>query len=150
MLDPSELCTEILCADRTRYDAGSRAVYTELYHLNAFPMGLIGPVTLLWHPSGEKAWLRVHPSIYKESFDAIKRAMGEFDHVSDMQIHDLREELSSFELVGPEGGRLLKRVFKVCRDEPSRKVSRAAFSVPPQGSDGFTVFCASRRPLGDL
>ena len=85
---------------------------TNLYHPSQYPHGLIGPVDIIWHSESGRVWLRLHPSIYQEVWDAI----AELRH-QEIVVFDVRDELGSFELVGPESGKLLRRIFRTCKGE---------------------------------
>ena len=101
----------------SRYEDGSRFAEVSLYRYDTFPLGLIGPVEILWCPDGGKVWIRIHPSIYTEGFDALKSAIADIASGPSVLIHDLREDLGSFEFVGPQSGRLIRRILKICRAE---------------------------------
>ena len=109
----------------SRFETGARSVEGMLYHPDSFPLSLIGPVEILWSPeigSNPTVWIRIHPSIFTEAYGALKSAIGQ--HVGSsigVQMRDLREDIGSFELIGPQGGKLLRRVLKVCRDESATK-----------------------------
>ena len=88
-------------------------------------MGMIGPAEILWCPAEEgdrKVWVRVHPSIFTEVFDSMKDSIAEFAGSSaGVRLRDKRDDLGSFEIVGPKGGRLLRRILRICRDEAGHK-----------------------------
>jgi ribonuclease P/MRP protein subunit POP1 len=104
-----------------RYENGSRFAEVLLYHPDSFPLELIGPVEILWCPDGGKVWVRLHPSIFEETFDALKLATSTLSAGQMVHVRDLREDLGSFDFVGPLSGRLIRRVLRVCRNESSLK-----------------------------
>ena len=83
---------------------------TTLYHPSQYPQGLIGPVDILWHNEAQRIWLRLHPSIFQETWETIADCK-----TANVSMLDVRDELAAFELVGPESGRLLRRTLKVCK-----------------------------------
>ena len=89
-----------------KYESGHTLGETTLYHPGAFPYRLIGPVQLLWHDSSTRLWLRIHASIVSETLDALQSAQ------TNVEVLDISIELSSFELIGPQGGALIRRVFR--------------------------------------
>ena len=117
-----------------RFEDGTRAANGMMYHPDAFPLGLIGPVEIMWctlASSTSTLWIRIHPSIFTEAFDALKEAAAE--HIGSsagVQIRDLREDIGSFEIVGPQGGRLLRRILRICRDEPATKKDVSSVDFP--------------------
>ena len=113
-----------------------------LYHYITFPRGLIGPADLLWRPidpseshEPRQMWLRIHPSIFEETWQAIKTAISQLvldrrsqpgpssmcDEVA-IQMRDLRSEVEAFEIMGPRAGLVLRRVLRVCRGESAAKL----------------------------
>jgi len=120
-----------------RYELGGRMGDTMLYHREGFPPRLIGPVEILWEPhtghNERRIWLRLHPSIFEEAWDALKAAStiissatsneassschDQPDMVSAFQMRDLREDIDAFEILGPKAGLVLRRVLRLCRDE---------------------------------
>lgn len=79
-----------------------------LYHLDSYPLGMIGPAEII---RGEKIWIRIHSSIFDEAYKAIRLACG--------IVRDLRGELDSFELVGPMSGDVLSRVLRPIKGDVS-------------------------------
>lgn len=112
-------------AAHERFENGSRTAEGMLYHPDSFPLGLIGPVEILWcaeEASTSRVWIRIHPSIFVEAFDALRSTVAE--HIGSsvgVQVRDLREDIGSFEIVGPQGGRSLRRILRICRDESALK-----------------------------
>ena len=59
--------------------------------------------------------MRVHPAAFDEAWAALTSASGralEGTVGLQVEIADLRDEIISFELVGPKSGRVLKGAFK--------------------------------------
>jgi ribonuclease P/MRP protein subunit POP1 len=92
-------------------------------------------------------WIRLHPSIFSEVWDALKLATrfqldaseqpsGPSSAVSgpgpfgDLQIRDLRGELDGFEITGPLAGKALRRVLRLCRSESGVKSKVGQWSRP--------------------
>ena len=107
-----------------KYESGSTMADVTLYRPASFPLGFIGPAQLLWDATGKKIWLRLHPSIFTEAFDTLKTLIaGQAGSSAGLHIRDLRLDFGSFEIVGPQGGHILRRIFRVCRNEsPARKM----------------------------
>lgn len=125
-----------------RFEDGSRFAEVPLYHFNSFPMGLIGPAEIMWCPDGNRIWIRVHPSIYTETFGAIKEAVAAESKCL-VLIHDLREDLGSFEFVGPQSGRLIRRILRICRtDDKVKKQVSLALSQGWKTDNRFLVIWA--------
>ncbi|KZW00420.1 POP1-domain-containing protein [Exidia glandulosa HHB12029] len=99
-----------------RFTGGGRVCDTLLYAPRAYPHGLIAPVTTMWRPAPLDAtirtiWVRVHPAAFDEVWAALTTAAGyalEGTQGQTVELADLRDELVSFELVGPKGSRVLK------------------------------------------
>ena len=113
---------------------------TMLYSCDMYPRGLVGPVEILWQPdegmNGERTlWIRIHPSIFQESWDTLKSVFkllslvspddaGPSNEValeSTIRMRDLRGEVDAFEIMGPLAGSVLRRVFRVCKNEEQSK-----------------------------
>jgi ribonuclease P/MRP protein subunit POP1 len=94
-----------------------------IYHENGYPRGLLGPAELLWQPidaphsSKRKLWIRLHPSIFSEAFEVFQRTST----LSDVVVSDLRGEVGGLEIMGPMAGKVIRRVFRICRSEPAEK-----------------------------
>lgn len=90
------------------------------YHTDAYPLHLIGPGEVLWHPDSQKIWLRLHPSIFTTVWDELKKAVV-LDNVVSLQIRDLRSEVDSFELTGPRSAQMLHRILRLANSEDGEK-----------------------------
>lgn len=110
-----------------RYTGGARVCDAVLYAPHAYPRGLIGPATLLWRPAPLNAplrtlWVRVHPAAFDDAWSALTAAAGralEGTEGQQLEIADLRDEIVSFELVGPKGSRVLKGALQPVGDSAS-------------------------------
>lgn len=76
--------------------------------------------------TARRLWLRVHPSIFSEVWDALKLAASQSGPSSSnwkdpLQIRDLRGEIDSLEIIGPKSGKTLRRIMKLCKSESGIK-----------------------------
>ncbi|GMK55217.1 hypothetical protein CspeluHIS016_0202730 [Cutaneotrichosporon spelunceum] len=131
----------------SKYVTGLRVARITAYHFGTFPLGLIGPVEVLWQPAGERegrtVWVRVHPSTFDEVWETVTTAIStHMDEFGAVLVHDLRSTLESFEITGPLAGRVLSRSLRVCNSEPQDK-KRALASLlhgdPAECPDGMVV-----------
>lgn len=100
---------------------------------------MIGPVEIIWQPNEDKEsqrtiWLRVHPSIHTEVHDALvallsssefqEQAASSSTSISNpvIQLKDLRGEIDSFEIMGPQAARVLRRILRLVKSENSEKI----------------------------
>ncbi|ORX35651.1 ribonucleases P/MRP protein subunit POP1-domain-containing protein [Kockovaella imperatae] len=88
-----------------KYESGSMLAESMLYHPDEFPYRLIGPAQILWQKGSKRLWIRLHPSILSEVLEVLS--------THDASVSDLSDELGSFELFGPESGKLMRRVLRV-------------------------------------
>lgn len=133
-----------------------------LYSYDLYPHGLIGPVEILWQPDEEMngdrtLWIRIHPSIFQECWDALKSVLKRCSTVppddagpsnqlaleSAIHMRDLRGEVDAFEIMGPLAGRVLRRVLRVCKDEEHCKHQVCLHCIIGHYAK-FTVFRKSR------
>ncbi|WWC89050.1 uncharacterized protein L201_003968 [Kwoniella dendrophila CBS 6074] len=117
----------------SKYEDGSRVATILLYHFDSFPTNLIGQAEVIWQTPlndqtkiHQKVWLRLHPSIFNETWNAIKIATSHLQQngsskINDLQIRDLRGDINSIDLIGPKSGKVLRRVLKLCRHEKAIK-----------------------------
>lgn len=127
-----------------RFTGGGRACDTLLYAPRAYPRGLIAPVTTMWRPAPLDAtirtiWVRVHPAAFDEVWTALTTAAGyalEGTQGQTVELADLRDELVSFELVGPKGSRVLKGALQ----PTSTSSEREDFDTVRTCSDRSLVF----------
>ncbi|OCF60925.1 ribonuclease P/MRP protein subunit POP1 [Kwoniella mangroviensis CBS 10435] len=138
----------------SKYEDGSRVANILLYHFGSFPTNLIGPAEVIWQtPTPDidlrpRIWLRLHPSIFNETWDALKVATAQLQQsgssrIGDLQIRDLRGEINSIDLIGPKSGKVLRRVLRLCRDEKGVKSkffeSLRDLDDPAQLTEGMIV-----------
>ena len=113
---------------------------TMLYRYDGFPGGLIGPAQIIWKPSGtgnahRRLWIRLHPSIFQETWDTVKMGIHELTRTKGiepgssssplttdgLQMRDLRGDLDALEIIGPSAGHVLGRILRPCKDQPPIK-----------------------------
>lgn len=142
--------TQVLTTPLFRFESGGRMGHTIVYQLDTFPLSMIGPVEVIWQPwaicdgrpvsDDRKIWLRVHPSIFTESWTVLKFAissLGDSDHAGPSEVskhgicmRDLRQELEAFEITGPKAGKALKRIFKLCKLQNDSTISVRTRRMP--------------------
>jgi len=120
-----------------RYESGARAAQASLYHDQVFPYGLIGPVEIIWRPeeahfTERTIWLRIHPSIYAETISVLEPLLavpsGEAStstapqHLA-IRMTDLRDQIDSFEIMGPTSARILRRILRLSKTEGKDKAN---------------------------
>jgi ribonuclease P/MRP protein subunit POP1 len=118
-----------------RYESGARVAQATLYHDQVFPYGLIGPMEIIWRPEEEHLtertiWLRIHPSIHAEAIsllDSLLAALAGEASTSTAPQHqairmtDLRDQIDSFEIMGPKSARILRRILRLSKTEGKDK-----------------------------
>ena len=67
-------------------------------------------------------WIRLHPTIFQETWDVLQDLIGSN---STVEMKDLRDQLGCFELVGPQSGRILRRIIRVCKEDDRREVFKS-------------------------
>ncbi|WRT66655.1 uncharacterized protein IL334_003614 [Kwoniella shivajii] len=138
-----------------RYEDGSRVANISLYQFDSFPVGLIGQAEVMWQPLSpelpqheRKLWIRLHPSIYNETWNALKVTTHQFQQSGssksqNLQIRDLRGEINSLDILGPKSGKVLRRVLRLCRSEKGTKhkffENLRDIDDPAQLSEGMIV-----------
>ena len=76
-------------ASSKRFSGGIRECQTDMYYYNAYPTGLIGPVSIIWdtpssteendnEPALRQLFIRIHPSILKGITSAVEQALQAF------------------------------------------------------------------------
>jgi hypothetical protein len=138
LLEASKCYKLCLCSTLTfRYESGARSSHVTLYHDQTFPYGLIGPVEIIWRPeedhlSERTIWIRTHPSVHAEIVEVLESLVsssGRSDeaststssHVSAVKISDLRNQIDSFEIMGPKSARILRRILRLSKTEGKDK-----------------------------
>jgi len=120
-----------------RYESGARAAQATLYHDQVFPYGLIGPVEVIWRPEEEHltertVWLRIHPSLHGETISLIESLLavpwGEAStstapQQAAIRMTDLRDQIDSFEIMGPKSARILRRILRLSKTEGKDKAN---------------------------
>jgi ribonuclease P/MRP protein subunit POP1 len=118
----------------SRYESGARAAEVTLYHEQAFPYGLIGPVEIIWRPQEDHLdertiWIRVHPAIHAETVGILETligsSVGQLDVASTstsvqrpaIKMTDIRDQIDSFEIMGPKSARILRRILRLSKTE---------------------------------
>lgn len=132
----------------SKYDAGTRVAHTNAYHYGTFPLGMIGPMEIVWQPVEaddvtRRLWARLHPSIFDEVWETMTTAISaNEDELGSILLQDLRDSVESFEITGPLAGQILSRSLRVCNSEPSDK-KRALLSLlhadPAECPDGLVA-----------
>lgn len=132
-----------------RYESGCRVASTYAYQPGAFPLGMIGPVEVLWQRKGvsdtsRRLWLRSHPSIFDNVLQAVEGAAQTISS-SRVVVRNLCDELEAFEIMGPQSGAILRRVLRFCHSEGNAHAVESLLQHDPaQCPDGvvasFTVY----------
>lgn len=146
-----------------RYLNGSRVYQTHVYTPGAFPLGLIGPMTILWRPSAKDsgaqstagtqvstqfstststsstkrfAWLRFHPSIYLDVMEALKTAASRT--MSAYQSQNPDGQPQSLDIVDLKG-RL--NVFEIMGPKSSQVIKGALSPISSDKRQPFLEVC---------
>lgn len=123
-----------------RYESGARAAQTTLYHDQVYPYGLIGPAEVIWRPEEDHLtertiWLRIHPSIHAETTNLLESllaaAAGQSSVASTstaprqsaIRMTDLRDQIDSFEIMGPKSTSILRRILRLSKTEGKDKAN---------------------------
>ena len=147
----------------TRYESGGRMAETTLHRYREWPAGMIGPAEIIWRPppatsawdrkgkrkqiddSTEKEavatrqiWIRIHPSIFDETYATLVKAITSFYQRenagsfkgSGVELRDLRGATNCFELTGPRALQILESVLDVCRTETPPKKAVCFWRAP--------------------
>jgi ribonuclease P/MRP protein subunit POP1 len=138
LLEASRCRGFCLCKTLTiRYEPGARSSHVTLYHDQTFPYGLIGPAEVIWRPEEDHLdertiWIRTHPSVHAEILEVLENlvASSQFrsdeaststSHVPAVKISDLRNQVDSFEIMGPKSARILRRILRLSKTEGKDK-----------------------------
>jgi hypothetical protein len=120
-----------------RYESGARVAQATLYHDQVFPYGLFGPVEVIWRPeeahlTERTIWLRIHPSIYAEATSLLESLLASpsgqaststAPQQSAIRMTDLRDQIDSFEIMGPKSARILRRILRLSKTEGKDKAN---------------------------
>jgi ribonuclease P/MRP protein subunit POP1 len=120
-----------------RYESGARVAQATLYHNQLFPYGLIGPIEIIWRPeeahlTERTIWLRIHPSIHAETINLLESLLagpaGEAStstapQQSAIRMTDLRDQIDSFEIMGPKSARISRRILRLSKTEGKDKAN---------------------------
>lgn len=123
-----------------RYESGARVAEVTLYHDQTFPYGLIGPVEIIWRPEEDHLdertiWIRVHPAIHAETVSILEALIGSSAGQSDIaststsvqrpaiKMTDIRDQIDSFEIMGPKSARILRRILRLSKTEGKDKAN---------------------------
>ena len=123
-----------------RYESGARAAQATLYHDQTFPYGLVGPVEIIWRPeeghlSDRTLWIRIHPAIHAEVSGVLASLLavsGDQRGVASsstaqqqptVRMTDLRDEIDSFEIMGPKSARIIRRILRLSKAEGKDKAN---------------------------
>jgi len=129
-----------------RYESGSRAAQITLYHDQVYPYGLIGPAEIIWRPEEDHLtertiWLRIHPSIHAETINVLESLLatpaGQSSEASTstapqrsaIRMTDLRDQIDSFEIMGPKSTRILRRILRLSKTEGKDKANVSYYAV---------------------
>lgn len=125
-----------------RYESGGRSSRITLYHDQTFPYGLIGPVEIIWRPQEDHLdertiWIRTHPSVHAEIVEVLERLISSANvrssaasaststspssELSTVKLIDLRNQIDSFEIMGPKSARILRRILRLSKTEGKDK-----------------------------
>lgn len=118
----------------SRYESGARVAQATLYHDKVFPYGLIGPVEIIWRPAEDHLaertiWIRVHPSTHAETVGLLESLLASptsqpgvaststAAQEPSIRMTDLRDQIDSFEIMGPKSTRILRRILRLSKTE---------------------------------
>lgn len=109
-----------------RYELGGRAAHSILYYYDRYPSHMIGPIEIIWNPEHadmRRMWIRIHPAIYNEAWDALKLGITRISGTSSKSVHmrDLRGEIEAFEITGPRASMVLRRILRLAGSEKGVK-----------------------------
>ena len=123
-----------------RYESGARVAQATLYQEQVFPYGLIGPVEIIWRPEEDHLtertiWLRIHPSIHAETTSLLESLLAATagqssvaststaPRQSAIRMTDLRDQIDSFEIMGPKSTSILRRILRLSKTEGKDKAN---------------------------
>jgi ribonuclease P/MRP protein subunit POP1 len=134
-----------------RYESGARVAQATLYHDQVFPYGLIGPIEIIWRPeeahlTERTIWLRIHPSIHAEAINLLEPLLAPAGQSSEaststapqhsaIRMTDLRDQIDSFEIMGPKSARILRRILRLSKTEGKDKANVSYNAIDWQSAD---------------
>ena len=136
----------------SRYESGSRMGKTMLHHHKQWPLGMIGPIDVLWQPTPvptmtKKVWIRCHPSMFLEAWEAIRNSVsawydqgsssGKGTGSSETKIimKDLRDEICAFEMMGPRCSNVLRGVLGIAKERKTTSSSTGSGDMQVDGQE---------------
>ena len=123
-----------------RYETGARAAQATLYHDQTFPYGLVGPVEIIWRPeeghlSDRTIWIRIHPAIHAEVSGVLESLIFKSEdqcgvassstarQQAAIRMTDIRDQVDSFEVMGPKSARIIRRILRLSKAEGKDKAN---------------------------
>ncbi|TIC17791.1 POP1-domain-containing protein [Wallemia mellicola] len=102
-----------------RYIFGTREMHSYIYRSNSYPTEIISPISLIWHPADgvrdkRSIWLRCHPSAFKTVYESLNEAKIALSG-DDLTISDLRGQVNTFEMYGPQSSQVLAGAFRLAK-----------------------------------
>lgn len=102
-----------------RYIFGTREMHSYIYRSNSYPTEIISPISLIWHPAdgvrdNRSIWLRCHPSAFKAVYESLNEAKITLSG-DDLTISDLRGQVNTFEMYGPQSSQVLAGAFRLAK-----------------------------------
>lgn len=96
-----------------------------IYHIETH--AILGPCTLIW-VNFETVMIRLHPSIYTQTFDMIMK----FVDINKFTLHDCRYAIGSITLAGAKSLYALSQVIRVVKETVSYKQFKSVSKVTDQ------------------
>jgi ribonuclease P/MRP protein subunit POP1 len=119
--------------------------------LGKFPHGLIAPVVIVWRPVSDEdkqadgptspnptktrtLWIRVHPAAFNDTLQTLQQAASRVladysDTVESectIQISDLRTQINTFELSGPQSSRVIWQILSFIEKEKRKDAKQVS------------------------
>lgn len=94
-----------------RFIFGTRELQTYIYNFNKYPLSLISPVSLIWHPCQgirdyRSLWIKCHPSALFKILDSLNEAKLKLN-LCNISIEDLTSQFNVFEIYGPKSSQII-------------------------------------------
>jgi ribonuclease P/MRP protein subunit POP1 len=149
-----------------RYNSGIRECHTHLYEVGRYPLGLIGPATVIWQESRKSAddeeteefrgiIIRFHPSIMPAVADAVEKCIKRIATTRETRppvasqnedvailgrfVRAIYRTFCSFEITGPMATDTIKACLKPVRDTSDDKLAAWRNLSPPAAVPSGTV-----------